>query len=117
VGRGQILTEADLALHSGDLTQLPAGILTQTAQAAGKISMASLAAGQPLHQESLRAPLAVQQGQTVTLQSAGNGFRVTAEGTALNNAQDGQVARVRTASGQTVSGIARAHGIVDAGKP
>jgi len=57
--------------------------------------------------------LVVQQGQNVILHAAGRGFRVTAEGKALNNAQEGQVAQARTASGQTVSGIARPSGVVE----
>jgi flagella basal body P-ring formation protein FlgA len=111
--QGHTLTASDLALQSGDLTQLPAGIVGEPGQAVGKVLAAALAAGQPLRQDSLRSIAAVQQGQTVLLQSSGNGFRVTAEGKALNNAQDGQIAQVRTASGQTVSGIARASGIVE----
>jgi flagella basal body P-ring formation protein FlgA len=61
----------------------------------------------------LRTPFAVQQGQSVKLVSAGPGFRVTAEGRALVNASQGQVAQVRTASGQTVSGIAMGDGSVE----
>jgi flagella basal body P-ring formation protein FlgA len=53
------------------------------------------------------------QGQTVRLVSQGSGFRVSADGKALANAAVGQLAQVRTASGQTVSGIARADGIVE----
>jgi flagella basal body P-ring formation protein FlgA len=107
------LAAADLALQDGDLTQLPAGILSDPQQAVGKTLAAALAPGQPLRQDMLRSPLVVQQGQTVKLQSSGHGFRVTAEGRALNNAQDGQVAQVRGTSGQTISGIARAGGVVE----
>lgn len=111
--QGHTLTLSDLALQSGDLTQLPAGALAEPGQAVGKILIMALAAGQPLRQDALRAQLVVQQGQSVMLQSSGREFRVTAEGKALNNAQDGQVAQVRTASGQTVSGIARTADIVE----
>jgi flagellar basal body P-ring formation protein FlgA len=110
---GQLLTTSDLVTQTGDLTQLPAGILTEPKQAVGKILAASLAAGQPVRQDLLRSPLVVRQGQTVKLQSSGQGFQVTAEGRALNNAQDGQVAQVQTASGHTVSGVARSGGVVE----
>lgn len=110
---GQPLTPADFAPQTGDLTQLPAGVLTSAEQAIGKIPTAALAPGQPLRQDLLRAPLVVQQGQSVKLLSSGNGFKVSAEGRALNNAQDGQITQVRTLSGQTVSGVARAGGTVD----
>jgi flagella basal body P-ring formation protein FlgA len=38
---------------------------------------------------------------------------VSAEGKAMANAGVGQVAQVRTATGQTVSGVARADGTVE----
>jgi flagella basal body P-ring formation protein FlgA len=38
---------------------------------------------------------------------------VTADGKSLSNATDGQIAQVRISTGQTVSGVARAGGIVD----
>lgn len=110
---GHTLTEADIALQSGDLTQLPQDTLSEPRLAVGKIVTGALAAGQPLIKGVLGTPVVVQQGQSVMLQSSGRGFRVTAEGKALNNARDGQVTQVRTASGQTVSGIARTSGIVE----
>ena len=61
----------------------------------------------------LRAPPVVQQGQSVRIVSKGKGFQVAAEGRALANAADGQVVQVRTASGQTISGIARPDGTVE----
>jgi flagella basal body P-ring formation protein FlgA len=111
--QGQMLTPADFALQSGDLTQLPAGILTDAQLGLGKTLTAALGAGQPLRLDLLRSPLVVQQGQTVKLQSSGRGFQVTAEGKSLNNAVDGQIAQVRTSAGNTLSGIARAGGIVE----
>lgn len=111
--QNQPLTAADLAVQSGDLTQLPAGVITDPQQAIGKTLSAALAAGQPMRQDLLRAPLVIQQGQTVKLQSSGHGFRVTTDGRSLSNAADGQVAQVRTAGGQTVSGIARTGGVVE----
>ncbi len=113
VPQGHTLTDPDVAVQSGDLTQLPQGVLSESAQAVGKNVASALAAGQPLSKASLHDPIVVQQGQTVILKSAGQGFRVTAEGKALNNAREGQLAQVRTASGQTVSGIARASGTVE----
>jgi len=73
----------------------------------------SLPAGTPLRNDALRSVQAVQQGQTVRLTSSGPGFTVTAEARALNNAAEGQVAQARTASGQVVSGVARAGGIIE----
>jgi flagella basal body P-ring formation protein FlgA len=45
--------------------------------------------------------------------SNGPGFTVSSSGKALTNALEGQLVQVRTDSGQTVSGIARAGGVVE----
>jgi len=113
IAPGQQVGAADLLSQSGDLGVLPASVLTDPAQAIGKTARSGVAAGQPLRSELLSAAWAVQQGQSVRLLSTGAGFSVTNEGKALNNAAEGQVAQVRTASGQVVSGIARPGGIVE----
>ena len=110
---GQVISAGDVVSRSGDLSALPANILTDQAQAIGKTVKNGISAGQPLRSDFVIAPWAVQQGQTVRLVSKGAGFSVSGEGKALNNAADGQIAQVRTASGQSVSGIARPGGIVE----
>ncbi len=110
---GQVVASADLAPRNGDLTALPSNVVTEPAQALGKTLKNGLAAGQPLRSDQLIGAWAVQQGQNVKTVSHGTGFSVSSEGRALNNAVAGQVVQVRTPSGQTVSGIARAGGIVE----
>ena len=110
---GHVLSEADVAVRSGDLGMLPPTILTDPSQAAGKTVKNGVGAGQPLRSDQLIAPWAVQQGQNVTTVSNGPGFTVSSVGKALTNAVAGQVVQVRTESGQVVSGIARAGGIVE----
>jgi flagella basal body P-ring formation protein FlgA len=88
-------------------------VLLDPAHAIGKQPAMSLAAGQPLRREMLRAPAVVVQGQTVRLVTRGPGFQVSAEGRALANAQEGQLVQVRASSGSTVSGLARTGGIVE----
>lgn len=113
LAQGQTLGPNDMATVKGDLTALPAGIVTDAEQAIGRTLTVSLTAGAPLRQDSLRARPVVQQGQTVRLISSGRGFRVTAEGRALNNASEGEIAQARTNSGQVVSGVARMGGIIE----
>jgi flagella basal body P-ring formation protein FlgA len=113
LAQGTALSPLDLSLQSGDLTQMPVSVLTDPQLAIGKTLTSALAAGQPLRQDLLRSPLVVQQGQTVKLQSSGQGFRVSADGKSMTNAADGQIAQVRTSNGQTVSGVARAGGVVE----
>ncbi len=115
LARGQAIAAGDLARRKGDLAQLPSGIVTEESQAIGKTLSISVQSGQILRSDILRAPFVVQQGQSVRVVSRGKGFQVAAEGKALNNAAVGQVAQVRTASGQTLSGIAKADGTVEVG--
>lgn len=113
LAQGQPLGPADIALQKADLAQLPAGILTEPAQAVGKTLVSSIASGQPVRSDMLRSPTVVQQGQTVKLLAHGRGFSVSSEGKALGPAAAGQVVQVRTHSGQIISGIARSDAIVE----
>jgi flagella basal body P-ring formation protein FlgA len=113
LSQGRVLAPADLATCSGDLSQLPPGIVTNLDQAFGRTMTASLASGSPLRQDMLRAQPVVIQNQSVKLVSSGRGFSVSAEGRALNNAEEGQLVQVRSASGSLVSGIARTGAVVE----
>lgn len=111
--QGHVIAQKDLVKMKGDLASLPMGVVTNPTEAVGqKVSMA-IPLGAPLRKEWLRHQVAVQPGQTVRLVSLGSGFRVTTEGRALGSAQEGQLIQTRTATGQTVSGIARMGGIVE----
>jgi len=114
LGQGQVVGETDLAKSRGDLASLPAGIVTETAQAVGKSMAMSVSSGQPLRNDMLKQALVVRQGQSVRVLSKGPGFQVTSgDGRALNNAIDGQVVQVRIGNGHIVTGIARPGGIVE----
>lgn len=113
LGAGQVISAADLTLLTGDLSTLPTGVVIDPQSAIGKTLRNSLGAGQPLRGDQLLAPLVIRQGQTVTVISKGPGFAVSAEGKAMNNAAEGQLAQIRMNSGQTLSGVARADGSVE----
>lgn len=113
LANGRVLAAEDLTLQSLELTQLPAGVLTDAAAAIGQTLNVGLLPGYPVRQDMLRAPLVIRQGQSVRLVAQGGGFGVSAEGKALGNATAGQTVQVRTGSGQTVSGIARPDGSVE----
>lgn len=115
VAQGQTLVAEDLATELGDLSELPASILTDPGMAIGKVAASSIPAGRPLRADMLRAQTVIRQGQTVKVVSRGPGFAVANEGRALVNAQEGQVAQVRLNSGQVVSGVAKADGSVEVG--
>ena len=113
LAQGQLIQEGDLARRSGDLGDMPAGIVTDPAQAIGRTLTAPLPAGRPLRGDMLRQPVVVQQNQSVKVVARGAGFAVANEGRALTNAVEGQVVQVRLANGQVVSGVARAGGTVE----
>jgi flagella basal body P-ring formation protein FlgA len=115
LGQGQVVTAQDIIFENGDLTQLPAGVFTDVTQAIGRSVNISMNAGTVLRQEMLKITPVVQQGQTVKLISSGAGFSVSAEGKAMGKANDGQVVQVKVASGQLVTGIARAGGQIEVG--
>jgi flagella basal body P-ring formation protein FlgA len=113
LAQGRLIEAGDVMLQEADLTQLSMAVITDTRQAVGRIATLSIAPGQPLRQDLLRAPPVIQQGQSVSLRIQGPGFRVSAAGKAVSNAAEGQVAQVRTASGRTINGIARRGAIVE----
>jgi flagellar basal body P-ring formation protein FlgA len=104
---GEVLTAADLVARDGDLTGLPQAIVTDPSQAVGAVSLMRIAGGMPLRRDMLRSASAVTIGQTVRVVAAGDGFSISAEGSAMNNASPGQQVRVKTANGQIISGIVR----------
>ena len=110
---GYVVAPSDVVSRKGDLSTLPANIITDASQAVGKTVKNGFSAGQPLRSDQLTAPWAIQQGQSVKAVSSGPGFSVSSEGKALNNAVAGQVVQVRTNSGHVVSGIARPDGVVE----
>lgn len=113
LAQGQPIDASQLAMVKGDLAALPNGIVTDMAQAVGRMPTVSLPAGTPLRADHLKSTPVVMQSQTVRLISNGNGFSVSAEGKALTNASEGQIVKVRTPSGAILSGTARAGGIVE----
>ena len=102
-----ILTMADLMLREGDLGLLTADVANNAEAIVGYRTVSGLAANAPLRAKLLRSPLVVQQGQTTRIVLNGPGFSVQSEGMALANASKGDRVRVKTASGQVVSGIAQ----------
>jgi flagella basal body P-ring formation protein FlgA len=104
---GEVLTAADLVARDGDLTGLPQAIVTDPSQAVGSVSLVRIAGGMPLRRDMLKSASAVAIGQTVRVVAAGDGFSISAEGSAMNNASPGQQVRVKTANGQVISGIVK----------
>lgn len=107
---GHVLQEQDIARQSFEMTR-PTGF-TSPDQVIGKVLRYSIAAGQILRDDMLRAAYSVTQGQIVQVISQGPGFSVRNEGAALNNASEGQSVQVRVSSGRVIGGVAR-NGVVE----
>lgn len=113
LAQNQPIVDGDITLQKADLTQLPAGVLTEMRQAVGKTVTGTIGGGQPLRHDSLRSPIIIHQNQSVKLMIQGRGFSVSAEGRALVAAAEGQPVQVRVQSGQVVSGVARNGALVE----
>lgn len=110
--QGQRLGSGDLVLRQGDLATLPAGVLTEAAQAEGRQLQLPVAAGIPLSRSMLKSQPVVQPGQQVRLVAQGPGFTIASEGRALTGGAEGDLVQARTAGGQVVAGIAQADGVL-----
>lgn len=113
LSQGQSIAQSDLAVVKGDLTKLPRGAITDPSQAIGRTTTNSVAMGSPLREDALQNQQAIKQGQAVRVIVNGPGFSVTSEARALNNANEGQLTKVRTPSGQVISGIAKLGGVIE----
>lgn len=111
--RGEPVADQDIITQRVDLTQLPAGVLTDRSQAVGRVPNVSLAAGLPLRADVLRGAFVVTRGQTVRILFFADGFTVSSEGQALGNAAVGEYVQVRATSGKVIKGRASSAGVVE----
>lgn len=109
----QEIGTGDLMAQEGDLANLPGSVVLDPGVAIGRILNSSVAAGNPVRQEMLRSPIVIRQNQKVRILFRSGGIEIFNEGTALNNAQEGQPVRVKVNNGQTIQGLARMNGDVE----
>jgi flagellar basal body P-ring formation protein FlgA len=103
---GAVITAADLAPGTVNLSEAPSPVFSTSAPALGRVLARPLAAGQALRAADLRARQWFAAGDTVRIVAGGAGWRIHGEGQALNPGLEGQPVRVRTESGRVVSGVA-----------
>ena len=101
---GAILQRSDIEPQSGSLDRLPAGLVFNAEEIIGQRLTRAISAGKPLMQNQLRQQWRLHAGQQVDLVTAGDGFRIRGQGKALSNAAVNDTLKVKTASGQTLSG-------------
>ena len=93
------LADVDWAAAGGAPQARPEGL-------ADRVLIRSVAAGQALRANDLKARQWFASGDTVRIVAMGPGFAVTGEGLAMAAGLDGQTVRVRTESGRVVVGLA-----------
>ncbi len=113
VSAGKLLSEMDVVMKEIDLVRFSRDVILDPQHIAGKITTTSLAAGQPIRQNQLRAPYVITRGQKVQLIVTGAGFSVSTEGNALTDAATGELVQVRNPSGRVISGLALQNGHVE----
>lgn len=113
LAQGHVVAESDIKKVSGDVMGLPAGSVTNQEYVIGKTLQQSVPAGATFKTTGLKNALAIQQGQTVKIIAAGKSFNVSTDGQAIGSAAEGQIAKAKTASGQLVTGIAKAGGVLE----
>ena len=113
IAPGELLSAADLMARDGDLTMLPQAVITDPAQVVGSVALMRVSAGLPLRRDMLKSADAVTIGQSVKVIAQGQGFAISSEGSAMNNASPGQPVRVKTANGQIIQGIVKDGGTVE----
>lgn len=107
---GQALTAADIKTVRGRLDTLPPRALGDQRRALGAVSLRNIGRGQPLTAPMLRRPWRVKAGQPVQVWVQGEGFNISGNGKAMNNAAAEESVRVRMASGRIVSGTVDENG-------
>lgn len=101
---GATLREDDLRLAEVDFAEDNAPVVINPALAVGRVLNRPLIAGRSLRQTDLKARMWFAAGDSVKVLASGPGFSVAGSGQALTPGIEGQTARVRTDSGQVLTG-------------
>jgi len=84
IGRGEVISEADLSYTTLAAAQVFPGVVTAPGQLAGKQTRRVLRAGEPVRLEDVRAPILVTKGSMVTVTFVAPGIALTATGKAMS---------------------------------
>lgn len=103
---GAQLGPADLVQGEVDWAAENAAVVTDPAQAIGRVLQRRLVAGQGVRSADLRPKQWFSAGEVVKLVAIGPGFTITGSGEALSHGIEGQPVRVRTDGGKVIVGQA-----------
>lgn len=113
INRGQVITDGDVELREGDLTEQSIGTLTELQLAIGRRAKITLQSKQTINRAHLLQAPVIKLGDKVRVVVRAGGLLVEAEGIAIQNAAEGEPIKVRNSHGRTLNGIARINGEVD----
>jgi flagella basal body P-ring formation protein FlgA len=94
LGRGEPVLPEDLAVERREVSDRATGLVTDPAEAAGRVARVPVAALTPLRREHLAAPAAVRRGDAVLLVAERGGVRLTVPGEVRDEAALGEAVRV-----------------------
>jgi len=106
LGAGHTLLPEDLAQAPVDWAETTSAVIPDMTLAVGRVLVAPLQAGQAVRSNHLRVRQWFAAGETVTVVTQGEGFRVASEAVAITPGIEGQSARVRIESGRVLTGTA-----------
>ena len=101
---GTVLVDSVLDEAEVDLAAEPSPAIVDRKAVIGRTLAQSLQPGQTVRQSHLKSRQWFAAGETVKVIAAGEGFTLESSGQAITNGFEGQPARVRTESGQIVTG-------------
>jgi flagella basal body P-ring formation protein FlgA len=94
VGRGEVVSAADVTVDRLDLSQVTRGVVTDANDVAGRLARTPLVPYVPIRRDQLESPAAVHRGDVVLLVAERSGLRITAPGEVRNDAGLGEQVRV-----------------------
>lgn len=105
IGRNDPFTADNVELKRIEVTNRPAGLLTDTRRVLGRRAAHPIAADTPLARTMIVAPPVVKRGDSVRIVLQVGGLEITARGTARQDGAEGDIIRVENAdSGRQLSG-------------
>lgn len=113
VTAGTVLSAGDAVEGEVDWASETAPIVANPEMWVGLVATRSLAAGQALRQNMVRAPHLVRAGAQVKVVAQGPGYAVTSAGQAVTAGAAGETVRIRMANGRVINGTVAEDGTVD----
>jgi flagella basal body P-ring formation protein FlgA len=94
IARGETLGAGDVTVDQRDLSEVPRGIVSDLAEATGRVARAALVPYTPIRRDQIESPVAVHRGDVVLLVAEQGPLRITAPGEVRGDASLGEQVHV-----------------------